>query len=96
MNPQHAQLAISTYHGFETEGKRLRVAFACSGGRKYTSGRSNDVSPDSNNENIIGWELYVFGLPIDVNEAELVVGFLFLNARRFAIVGYFFCFRKCT
>ncbi|KAL5969036.1 L-serine dehydratase/L-threonine deaminase [Taenia solium] len=72
MNPQHAQLAISTYHGFETEGKRLRVAFACSGGRKYASGRSNDVSPDSNNENIIGWELYVFGLPIDVNEAELV------------------------
>uniref|UniRef100_A0A915EXU3 L-serine ammonia-lyase n=1 Tax=Echinococcus canadensis TaxID=519352 RepID=A0A915EXU3_9CEST len=72
MNPQHAQLAISTYHGFETEGKRLRVAFACSGGRKYASGRSNDVSPESNIENIIGWELYVFGFPIEISEAELV------------------------
>lgn len=95
MNPQHAQLAISTYHGFETEGKRLRVAFACSGGRKYASGRSNDVSPESNNENIIGWELYVFGFPVDVGEADLVVGFSILNARIF-VVESFFPFRKCT
>ncbi|VDM33290.1 unnamed protein product [Hydatigera taeniaeformis] len=80
INPHHAQLAISTYHGFETEGKRLRVAFACSGGRKYGSARSNDVSPDSNNENIIGWELYVFGLPMDIGEADLVNLFSFFGS----------------
>ncbi|KAK4474193.1 hypothetical protein MN116_003491 [Schistosoma mekongi] len=30
VNPQHAALAIQTYHGYETEQKRLRVAYASS------------------------------------------------------------------
>ncbi|VDP80073.1 unnamed protein product [Echinostoma caproni] len=38
VNPQHAALAIQTYHGYETEQKRLRVAYASSGGRRITPG----------------------------------------------------------
>ena len=79
MKPIHAQMAISSYHGYETEGKRLRVAFACSGSRKYSAGRSNNDSPERNIENVIGWEIYVFGVPYETTDADLLVGnFLFL------------------
>ncbi|CAH8491393.1 unnamed protein product [Heterobilharzia americana] len=83
VNPQHASLAIQTYHGYETEQKRLRVAYASSGGRRFTPGhRLQTISngtyiPDSmpaevTNENIIGWEIIVAGIPVEWAESDLL------------------------
>ncbi|KAF5394515.1 Serine dehydratase [Paragonimus heterotremus] len=83
VNPQHAALAIQTYHGYETEQKRLRVAYASSGGRRFTPGhRMPTLSNGSNNsaclgsevtnENVIGWEVFVVGIPLEWTESDLL------------------------
>ncbi|TPP58473.1 L serine dehydratase:l threonine deaminase [Fasciola gigantica] len=97
VNPQHAALAIQTYHGYETEQKRLRVAYASSGGRRITPGicqavhsfptghrvasfpgsASNGLGSEVTNENIIGWEVFVVGIPLEWTEPDLLVSELF-------------------
>ncbi|CAH8298197.1 unnamed protein product [Schistosoma turkestanicum] len=83
VNPQHAALAIQTYHGYETEQKRLRVAYASSGGRRFTPGHRlqtfssgasfpGSVNPEVTNENIIGWEIIVTGIPVEWTEPDLL------------------------
>ncbi|CAH8459266.1 unnamed protein product [Schistosoma rodhaini] len=83
VNPQHAALAIQTYHGYETEQKRLRVAYASSGGRRFTPGHrlqtfsngtnfSGSLSSEVTNENIIGWEIIVTGIPVEWTEPDLL------------------------
>ncbi|CAH8458581.1 unnamed protein product [Schistosoma bovis] len=83
VNPQHAALAIQTYHGYETEQKRLRVAYASSGGRRFTPGHrlqtfSNgtnfpgSLNSEVTNENIIGWEIIVTGIPVEWTEPDLL------------------------
>nr|CAH8828189.1 unnamed protein product [Trichobilharzia regenti] len=83
VNPQHAALAIQTYHGYECDRKRLRVAYASSGGRRIIPGNRpqkfsnvNDISGNPNvevtNENILGWEVLVTGTPIEWNEQDLL------------------------
>lgn len=74
MDPENAQKAINTFHGYEIEGKRLRVAYACSGGRRgaANSNRNGNKSP---NENIIGWEFYIFGVPLATNDHDIMVWF---------------------
>ncbi|VDL94731.1 unnamed protein product [Schistocephalus solidus] len=79
ISPQHAALAIQTYHGYETESKRLRVAYASSGGRRYLSGQrtpSGDVGSVScvnePSENVLGWEICVAGLPSEVSESDIM------------------------
>ncbi|VDD76155.1 unnamed protein product [Mesocestoides corti] len=73
---QHAALAIQTYHGYETEGKRLRVAYASSGGRRFLPGQRTPVDlsglPSDVSDNIIGWELIVSCLPPDIAESEIM------------------------
>ncbi|VDL23205.1 unnamed protein product [Hymenolepis diminuta] len=71
MDPENAQKAINTFHGYEIEGKRLRVAYACSGGRRgaANSNRNGNKSP---NENIIGWEFYIFGVPLATNDHDIM------------------------
>ncbi|CAH8561352.1 unnamed protein product [Dicrocoelium dendriticum] len=82
VNPQHAALAIQTYHGYETEQKRLRVAYASSGGRRFTPNHrlpalnignmSGCLGSDVTNENIIGWEVFVVGIPLEWTEPDLL------------------------
>ncbi|KAH8852032.1 Serine dehydratase-like [Schistosoma japonicum] len=83
VNPQHAALAIQTYHGYETEQKRLRVAYASSGGRRFAPGHrlqtfssgntfSNSTNSEVTNENIIGWEIIVTGIPVEWTEPDLL------------------------
>lgn len=93
VNPQHAALAIQTYHGYETEQKRLRVAYASSGGRRIAPGTRlfgvyfspghrvasfpgsvpNGLGSEITNENIIGWEVFVVGIPLEWTEPDLLV-----------------------
>lgn len=77
MEPEKAQLAITLYHGYETDGKKLRVAYACSGGRKGPAARNGNRSPCLSNDNIIAWEVYIFGVPIEVTESDMLVGLKF-------------------
>ncbi|KAL7060927.1 hypothetical protein AAHC03_010128 [Spirometra sp. Aus1] len=79
ISPQHAALAIQTYHGYETESKRLRVAYASSGGRRYLSGQrtpSGDIGSvncvNEPSENVLGWEICVAGLPSEVSESDIM------------------------
>ncbi|KAA0189325.1 L serine dehydratase:l threonine deaminase [Fasciolopsis buskii] len=92
VNPQHAALAIQTYHGYETEQKRLRVAYASSGGRRIAPGTRlfgvyfspghrvasfpgsvpNGLGSEITNENIIGWEVFVVGIPLEWTEPDLL------------------------
>lgn len=80
MDPEDAQKAINTFHGFEIEGKRLRVAYACSGSRKNgvnSSNISNDTRNGnrSPNENVIGWECYIFGVPLNTSDQDILVSY---------------------
>ncbi|CAL8078277.1 unnamed protein product [Calicophoron daubneyi] len=80
ISPQHAALAIQTYHGYETEQKRLRVAYASSGGRRFTAAHRippfgpNVVGGNTEvtNENIIGWEVFAIGIPLEWSEPDLL------------------------
>ncbi|TGZ73053.1 hypothetical protein CRM22_001736 [Opisthorchis felineus] len=83
VNPQHAALAIQMYHGYETEQKRLRVAYASSGGRRFTPshrlpsvanavGAAGCLTNEVTNENVIGWEVFVVGIPMEWTEADLL------------------------
>ncbi|VDO01566.1 unnamed protein product [Rodentolepis nana] len=70
IEPENAQKAINTFHGYEIEGKRLRVAYACSGGRRSAANnRNNNKSPS---ENIIGWEFYIFGVPLATSDHDIM------------------------
>ncbi len=96
LSSHHAALAIQTYHGYETEGKRLRVAYASSGGRRYAPGQRpspvdlNSVLSDAN-DNIIGWELIVSNLP-DMMETEIMVSVF--DMRQY-VLAPIFSFWKC-
>ncbi|KAL3316316.1 hypothetical protein Ciccas_005042 [Cichlidogyrus casuarinus] len=60
--PHHAALAIQKFHGYETDHKRLRVAYASSGGKKL---------PPFHGEPTAAWELVISGLSTDQNEYNL-------------------------
>ncbi|VDQ04304.1 unnamed protein product [Trichobilharzia regenti] len=100
VNPQHAALAIQTYHGYECDRKRLRVAYASSGNRPQKFSNVNDISGNPNvevtNENILGWEVLVTGTPIEWNEQDLLVSYPYRSTKISAFVFQLWSCCRCA